>query len=196
MTFLGGLLAVCVGGCATAKVSRSVVADLSADDQDTQIDFWHTLATKSIASNDDAFHALLLDLDGTDPNSSYADRVAALKARGLVLKSFDRPANEAVSRGTVAVALCQAAGIKGGLVMRLTGNSDRYCLRELRYMNLMPPSSENQVLSGVELVGVIGRYEDYTRGNPSDLPASEMPPPAPAFRANPQLIKAAAGGQS
>jgi len=46
-------------GCQTAKVSRTVVADLGADDQDTQIEFWHTLATKPVASNDDAFHALI-----------------------------------------------------------------------------------------------------------------------------------------
>lgn len=176
------------GGCGTARVSRTVVADLSADDQDTQIEFWHTLATKPVCSNDDAFHAIILDLDGTDPNADYAARVAALKARGLVLKSFNQPANDGVTRGVIAVALCQAANIKGGLIMHLTGPNERYCLRELRYMGLLPPSSTNQTFSGVELVGVIGRFEDYQRGNPADIPASEMPA-APAFRGNPQLLK-------
>lgn len=180
--------ALVISGCATAKVSRTVVADLGADDQDTQIDFWHTLATKPVACNDDAFHAIILDLDETDPNADFSARVSALKARGLLLNSFTGGPNDAVSRGVVAVALCQAAGIKGGLIMHLTGPSERYCLREMQYMNLLPPSSPNQTFSGLELVGVIGRFEDYERGNPSDLPASEMPAPEPP-RGNPQLLK-------
>jgi len=86
------------------------------------------------------------------------------------------------------VALYQAASIKGGLMLHIIGPNERYCLRELRYINLLPPSSENQTFSGLELVGVIGRFEDYQRGNPADLPASEMPA-APSFRGNPQELQ-------
>ena len=182
-------LSALLAGCNTAKVSRPVVADLSADDMDTQLDFWHTLATKSVTCNDDAFHGFLLDFDGTDPSKSYAERVAKLKSRGLLLPSFDRPANEAVTRGTIAVVLCKAADVRGGVILLATGRSERYCLRELQYLDLMPPSSTNQTFSGTEFVGVIGRFEDYQRGNPADLPASVMPAPAPNFRGNPQLLK-------
>jgi hypothetical protein len=189
LKILAGAALSIAGGCSTAKVAQPVVAGLSADDQDTQIEFWHTLAAKPVTCNDDAFHALLLDLDDTDPNANYAARVTALKSRGLLLPSFNSPADDAVRRGVVAVVLCQAAGIKGGVVMHLTGPSERYCLRELRFMNLMPESSENQTFSGTEFVGVIGRFEDYRRGNPADMPASEMPPPA-APPVNSQAIKA------
>src|ERR1700677_3043705 len=117
----GLLLVTATAGCNTAQVSRTVVADLNADDQDTQIEFWHTLATKPICANDDAMHAILLDQDGTDPNPDYPARVKALKARKLLLASFNRPANEAVTRGTIAVALYQAAGLKGGVILHLFG---------------------------------------------------------------------------
>jgi hypothetical protein len=168
-----------LAGCQTATVSRSVVADVGGDDQDSQISFWHTLATKPVASNDDAFHAILLDVDETDPNPDYAARVKALKARGFLLSCFDRPAKEGVTRGTMAVALYQMAGIKGGVMLQIFGPNERYCVRELRYLNMLPPSSPNQTFSGVELVGVIGRYEDFVHGNPANLPASVMPPPPP-----------------
>lgn len=180
-------IALSLAGCAT--VPRSVVDDQGADDQDTQISFWHTLAGKTVCSNNDAFHALLLDFDGTDPNPDYDSRVKALKARGLVLGWFNQPANQAVSRGVVAVALCKEANIGGGVTMHLIGPNERYCLRELVYMNLLPASSENQTFSGLEMVGVIGRFEDYERGNPADLPAEYMPPPAPNFRGNPELLR-------
>jgi hypothetical protein len=182
-------LLAAIGGCAAANVARPVVADLSADDQDTQIEFWHTLAARPVACNDDAFHALLLDLDGADPNADYAARVAALKSRQLLLPSFNRPAGQAVTRGVIAVALCKAGGITGGVMLHLTGPSERYCLRELRYIDLLPPSSPNQVFSGAELVGVIGAFEDYMHGNPADLPASQMPPP-PAPPVNSKAVNA------
>jgi len=178
-----------VAGCNTARVSRSVVADMGGDDPDAQMDFWHTLATKTVACNDDAFHAILLDLDGTDPNTTYAQRVAALKSRGLLLKSFNSPANQGVRRGTIAVILYQAGHIPGGVILTLTGPSERYCLKELLYLNLLPPSSDNQTFSGTELVGVIGRFEDYRNGNPADLPAAVMPPASPNFHGNPQALK-------
>jgi len=164
------------GGCATARVERPVVADYGADDTDAQLDFWHTLAVKSVTCNDDAFHAILLDLDGTDPSADYAARVASLKARGLLQPSFNSPANEAVRRGVVAIAFCKITGIKGGVMMHLVGPTERYCLRELQYDNLMPPSSPNQTFSGVEMVGVIGKLEDYLHGNPANYPAAVMPP--------------------
>jgi hypothetical protein len=172
-------LAVIVAGCATAKVQRPVVADLGADDAGTQVEFWHTLAAKPVACNDDAFHAILLDVDGTDPNPDYPSRVSVLKARQLLLPSFNSPANEGVRRGVVAVAICKIANIKGGVIMQLTGPSERYCLRELQFDDLLPASSENQTFTGAELVGVIGELEDYMNGNPNDYPAVVMPPPVP-----------------
>lgn len=171
---LSTTVALLLSGCTVAKIDRPVVADMGGNDQ--QIDFWHELATKPVACNDDAFHGLLLELDGEDRNADYAGRVAALKARDLIPRSFNRPANEGVRRGTVAYALVQALQIKGGLVMTIFGPSERYAVRELRYIDLLPPSSPNQGLSGTEFVGVIGRFEDYQRGNPADLPASMMPP--------------------
>jgi hypothetical protein len=164
-------------GCATAHVDHPVISTLGGGDQDTQIEFWHTLATKSVACNDDAFHALLLDVDGADSNADYDARVKDLKSRQWIPSGFDRPANESVTRGVFAVAMCRIAGIKGGLVMHVIGPNERYCLRELQFEDLLPASSPNQTFSGTELVGVIGRLEDYMHGNPANYPAAVMPPP-------------------
>jgi hypothetical protein len=41
-------------------------------------------------------------------------------------------------------------------------------------MGLFPPGSPQQTFSGNEYVGIIGRIEDYQRGNAADKPASEM----------------------
>ena len=131
------------------------------NDADSQLEFWHTLAERRVTSNDEAFHGLLLDLDSKDEAADYGGRVSALKARKLLPADFARPANEGVSRGTLAVALVQVLRLKGGWTMRLFGNTPRYCLRELEFEGLYPPSSENQTFSGAEFLGIVGKMEDF-----------------------------------
>ena len=170
------LLCSCLAaGCQSAKVAEPLTAKLAGNEPEAQLEFWHTLAQRSLTSNDEAFHGLLLFLDGADPATDYAGRVRALRARNLLPKNFDQPADQAVQRGVLATAIVRALDIRGGLMQRLTNDHPRYAVRELMYMDLYPPSSPQQTFSGTEYLGIIGRVEDYQRGNPADYPAAVMP---------------------
>lgn len=188
-------------GCQTARVVQPITAQYGGSDADAQLEFWHTLADQPVTSNDDALHGLLLFLDGTDPANTYDERVTALKSRGLLPRSFDAPPDEAVSRGTLAVAITKALDLPGGWVMRLSGPTPRYATRELVFMDLYPPSSPNQTFSGTEFLGIIGKLEDYQRdgrdgliagepasGQDMDGPAPQQPglPPEPIQPENPE----------
>ena len=152
------------GGCgAPPRVGEPLTQSLGGSDPEQQMDFWHGLTDRPLACNDEAFHALLLYLDGADPADSYDGRVAVLKDRGLIPAAFDRPGDEAVERGTVAVALLRSLAVERGWVTGLFGASPRYAVRELQYVNVFPPSSPQQLFTGNELVGIIGRAEDYRR---------------------------------
>lgn len=153
-----------LAGCQTARVEQPLTMELGGNDPDAQLEFWHRLAEEPVTSNDDAFHGLLLFLDGEDPAADYAGRVAALKDRRMLPPGFGEPAEQAVRRGTLAVALVRALNIRGGILMTLTGAHPRYAVRELQYVGLYPPSSENQTFNGSEFLGVIGKAEDYQRG--------------------------------
>ena len=171
---LSVLVFLIVAGCHSAKVAQPLTGKLGGNDPDSQLEFWHTLATRPVTSNDEAFHGLLLYADGQDPARDYSGRVQALKQRKMLPGNFDRPADEAVQRGPLATAICRALDIKGGVMLRLTG-AQRYAVRELQYLDLYPPSGPNQTYSGSEFLGIIGRMEDYQRGNPADVPATVMP---------------------
>jgi hypothetical protein len=164
-----------IAGCQNAKVAEPVTKNLGGNDTDAQMEFWHTLAGRPLCSNDDAFHGLLLFLDQEDPSNDYTARLNALKSRGLVDSNFNQPADQAVQRGTLATALVRVLKIKGGALQRLTHDHPRYAVRELMYMDLYPPSSPHQTFSGAEFLGIIGRIEDYQRGNPADYPAAVLP---------------------
>lgn len=153
-------LAALSTGCQTAHVTQSVVTKFPGDDTDAQLNFWHELANHHLTSNDDAFHGILLDIDGHDKSADYAQRVATLKSRGLLKDSFDEPANTAIERGTMATIVVKVLNLRGGWAMHVFGNTQRYSLRELVYLGIFPPSSPQQTFSGAEFVGVIGKIDD------------------------------------
>jgi hypothetical protein len=149
--------------CRTSTAAAPLAPELAGSDPDAQMEFWHALPQRRVASNDEAFHALLLFIDGSDPAPDYPARVQAMTDRKLLPAGFNGSAEQAVKRGTLAVARASAIRIKGGLSMRLFGPSPRYAVRELQYVGLFPPSSPQQTFSGQELLGIIAKAEDFQR---------------------------------
>jgi len=169
------LLLAAAAGCHSAKVAEPLTAKLGGNDPDAQMEFWHTLAERNLTSNDEAFHGVLLYLGNDDPATDYAGRVKVMKSRGLLDANFNEPPDRAIERGTLAQVLVRALRIKGGVFQRLTHDSPRYAVRELVYMDLYPASSPQQTFSGTEFLGIMGRIEDYQRGNPANYPAAVLP---------------------
>jgi hypothetical protein len=164
-------------GCHAARVQEPLTNKISGNDLGAQLAFWHELADRPVTCNDEAFHGLLLYIDDEDNAADYAARVSTLKSRGLLPPGFDRPADEAVTRGNLAIAIAKLLKVKGGLLMRAThGYVPRYATRELMFMNLYPPSSPHQTFTGSEFLGIIGRLEDWQRGqDPAAQPAAKLP---------------------
>lgn len=95
---------------------------------------------------------------------AFDAKVALARERGWIAEDAAMIANETARVGWVARAVCLEAGIDGGLSMRLFGPIPRYALRELTYERLLGTKSENQALSGLELIATIGRVQDRRTG--------------------------------
>ena len=170
------LTAACaLTGCSTMTVSEPLTQKYGGADAEAQMEFWHALYESKLTSNDEAFHGLLLFLDGKDDCADYPARVELLKSRALLAADFDRPANQAVQRGDLAVVVMSSLNVKGGMASKLFPHSGRYAMRELQYAGLFPPGSPWQSFTGGQFVSIIGRLEDYTRTNPTDQPAKKLP---------------------
>lgn len=173
------LMALAFAGCSGAAVQRPAAGALLGSEPEEQMEFWHTLAESKLVSNDEAFHAVLLAMEGSDAAGDYAARVVAMKERGLLDDGFDEPADRAVTRGTLARAFAEALDIKGGVVMRIVGPHPRYALREMIHLALFPPnSSTGQTLSGRDFSAIIGRIDDYQQAIPVEPgydPAGDEP---------------------
>jgi hypothetical protein len=167
-------------GCKSTQVGKAVSPELAGNDMDAQMNFLHSLTDEPVTSNDQAFHGLLLYLDSKDESADYPARVQALKSRGILPKNFNAPAEAAVTRGDLAVAIVKILQIRGGATMSIFGATPRYAVRELQFMNLYPPGGTYQTFTGNEYLGIIGRIEDYQRGNiekrAKDLPSEKASP--------------------
>jgi len=154
-----------IAGCQTARVADPLTRSMGGSDPDQQMDFLHTLADRPIASNDEAFHGLVLFMQGNDPAADYPARVAWLRARNMLPAGFAESADHAVERGTLAVALVRALSIKGGLTMSVLGPTQRYAVRELQYLDIYPASSPNQTFKGSEFLSILSKAEEYQKNH-------------------------------
>lgn len=158
---LGGAMLTANVGCESTQRASPLVTDYDPADVDGQLDFWHGLAEEPVTTNSDAMHGLIEMANQTDPFTTYQERLDWLKEAGYLDASFDEPADQAVRRGTVAQVVCRILKIKGGVSMHLVGAHPRYATRELVYMKIMKPGTENQALSGIQFVGTISRAQEY-----------------------------------
>lgn len=156
-----GLLAIIATGCEATKTASPLITDYDQNNTTAELDYWHGLAEQPVTTNNDAFHGLIELANESDPCHSYDERVAWLKDHDYLDDSFDQPADQAVRRGTVAQIICRIKGIDGGLTMHVLGANPRYATRELVYLRIMHPGTEQQALSGIEFVGIVGKAQDY-----------------------------------
>lgn len=185
---IGALLAA---GCQRTQIEAPLDTVITDTTPAGDMEFWHTLPGRSAVSNSEGLRGVLLFAEGTDSTKTYEERLALLRERGWVVESFDEPGTVAMQRGTLAKALCHAMDIRGGVMMHMTDRSPRYAIRELQYLSVIPPSTENQVISGLDFVGVISKAQDFMmerearrmqkesgapEGTPAESPAAESPP--------------------
>lgn len=155
------LACIALQGCTRSIISGEHETAFADTSETATLDFWHTLPGHSAVTNAQGFHGVLLFADGVDNTGSYEARIEELKKRGWVEADFEEDPNMAMSRGALAKALAHAMDVKGGVMMQITHTSPRYATRELLYLSIMPPGTDQQVISGLDYVGVISKAQDY-----------------------------------
>jgi hypothetical protein len=172
-------LCIAITGCARTTIENTLETNYDAADPGAQVNFWHTLPERSAVANDEGLHGLFILADGSDPHTAYDARVADARARGWVGSSWNEPAGLAMQRGTLAAAVARIVELRGGVMYSLFPGP-RYATRELISRGMIPPgSSENQAITGLEYLGVIGRAQDVITMREAQQAAKDAAQPAP-----------------
>jgi len=122
------------------------------------------ISTQAAVSENDAMHGLLLLVDGKDNAKNFAQRVKLLADAGILSRNWTFVASRPITKGKLAYMVYQAAGMSGGVILSVSGPSQRYCLRELQYQKVMVETgSYYSPVSGMEFIAVLGRADVYKR---------------------------------
>ncbi len=187
------IAAALASGCARTTIDHSIPTDYPRTDDTAALDFWHDLSQRAAITNDEGLHGVLVLMAGNDPTTSYEGRLDLLREEGWIPQSFNEAPNLAMQRGTLSKAIVEALGIEGGVMYSVTG-ARRYADRELVALNVMPPGTELQAISGADFLGIITRAQGYAMlkgvelGNKSfaDTPTALDPAPIAPTPAEPQ----------
>lgn len=148
-------------GCRRTQRASPLITEYDHANDTAELDFWHGLADEPITTHNDAFHAFIIFANQHDPNPTYEERVAWLKEKGHLDAGFFGEADEALDYGTLARALVSILNIEGGLTMQILGPHPRYALRELIFIEMIPPHSMQQAVPGIDFLGIIAKAERY-----------------------------------
>ena len=140
----------------TANVVPGVANENSAE-------YLDRMSSRETVTENDLLSGMLMLLDGQDQAKTFAQRVESLQKRQILAAAWSHDAERATTRGRLAYMVSQAAKIKGGIILRVCGPSQRYCLRELQYMTMMGEGTAQGDITGMELVAVITRADTYIR---------------------------------
>jgi len=158
IVMVSALLAVLTAGCQGGGIAGADATLPAGQDSAELLD---QISSQRNVSENQALRGILYLLDGRDDNDSFAGRVEALQNRAIVPACWDFDANRPLTKGKLAYMVYQACGVPGGLTLKLTGPTQRYCLRELQYQGMISSGSWYTPVTGMEYVAVLSRAAAY-----------------------------------
>jgi len=157
------LMVVGVAGCIDSESINYGVSTAPPPANEDSASFLDRVSSQDVVGMDDAMRGVLLLLDGEDNAKGFAERVQILTNRGIVDPKWHCSASLPIRRGKLAYMIYQACKMKGGVILLLTGPSQRYCLRELQYRGVMTEGAPYAKIGGMEYVAVLGRADVFIR---------------------------------
>jgi hypothetical protein len=162
------ILAAGMMGCSQQAI-KVTGAEEKLPDKEGSPGFLDRLSSQTSVSENDAYRGVLMLVDGEDTAETFRQRAEKLVATGTAARAWTHDANRPITRGRLAFMVCKICKIRGGVVMHVTGPTQRYCLRELQYMSMISSGGPLSPVTGLEYVAVMTRADIYRRTG--ELPA-------------------------
>ena len=170
LIFVIGMCSPCEGVLQTARMveekkrvslrKSEVLIEKLEEEEDIVIkgvreeDYFYRLINKKVALNEDAVKIIIIFLGLENEYIDTDSQVSYLKENGFFPKKMihDIDLQRPLEKGVLAYLYCKALNIKGGLILRIFGLSQRYALKELEYEGITLPGKVNDIVSGKEMV--------------------------------------------
>jgi hypothetical protein len=128
--------------------------------------FFHDhLPKEAIVTVGEGYRALLMLMDGEERYTTFEEREAELLRRDILRPQWGLERDKGLDHGSAAYMVMRILKIRGGVNVNTLGRlgigDRRYAMRELGYMDLMPPGPPYRYMTGGELVDLMARADEY-----------------------------------
>jgi hypothetical protein len=113
------------------------------------------------ASYADACRIILSLAKGEHTDALFADMKQELESRGIIDPSWTLGEGQPVTKGVLAFMLAKTLRLKGGVMVKIFGWSQRYAYRECLYEGLMTGMSDMEYVTGRDLLDVLANAGIY-----------------------------------
>jgi hypothetical protein len=121
------------------------------------------LPSQSVVTVAEAYRAMVMLAEGQDQFNSFGGREEYLLSRQITRPEWKLQRDMAIDRGSVAYMVMRIIGIRGGVNSNVYGRlgiaDRRYAVRELAYRDLMTNAPPYRLVSGPELVDLMGNAD-------------------------------------
>jgi hypothetical protein len=149
-----------LGGC--SQVTRPEQAQ-AGEKVDSNVFLHEHLPGQSMVTVAEAYRAMVMLAEGQDKLDSFAAREEYLLARQIARPAWKLQRDMAIDRGSVAYMVMRILNIRGGVNANVYGRlgigDRRYAVRELAYRSIMTDAPPYRLISGAELVDVLGNAD-------------------------------------
>jgi hypothetical protein len=142
------------------------LAALSTSVQAEGNDLIRQLNKKPVATVEDGCRMLLWLSRGMGADEPFDQVSSALEKDGLIRQSWLKDPQAPLRKGQLAYMVVRVCQIRGGVTMMLSGRNERYSLRECIFLGLLERGSSGQYVSGLALLGTVGRAEVFMEEHP------------------------------
>jgi hypothetical protein len=101
-----GTVMALVGCGLTERTTVEQSAVVQWPTSDDSLDYWDTLESQAVTTNDDALHGLLLLVQESPPPADWNERLAAAQRRGWLGAVTSLQPTESAQIGMIAVCIC------------------------------------------------------------------------------------------
>ena len=151
-----------------ARPEEPVKTDVAPPEESSTLDsddiaYLSQLASRQVVYGSDACKTIMLLLGVEDDYLDVTSQVAFLKEKGYLPEkyhdSFDPDAP--LRRGLAAYIFYNILELKGGVILRIFGPSERYAIKELAFEGILVEGNTNDIISGAELVSILTQSANY-----------------------------------
>jgi len=155
------LLGILAAGCAAAPQPLYNAKASGAG----SASFARSVVDRQAVSFHEGLKGMILFSSGRQADMSFKGCLKYAVKTGMAPDDWGAKYNEKspFTRGMLAFMVVKVLGIRGGLVMQVTGPSRRYALRECQKLGLIEKGSPTSSVSGREFLSVLRKAEEYVK---------------------------------